>query len=128
MIHLNFRTIGWHLTFWACLFFYEWLPSSSIHDCYQVAFNAAILNVPIIIVATYFTIFVTVERFLLNKKYLAFALCLAGSLVVFGFMRRYVNFNMVYKVLYPTKATNLFIYLKSLWTQSMSIFLQDWAR
>lgn len=108
MFNLNLKTIGWHLIFWVCLFLYEWLPSSSIHDCYQVAFNAAILNVPIIMIATYFTTFVTVERFLLNKNYWAFALCLLGSLVVFGMMRRTVNFYMVFSVLYPKKAVDLF--------------------
>ena len=108
MFKINLKTIGGHLIFWMCLFFYEWLPSSSIHDCYQVAFNAAVLNVPIIMAATYFTTIVTVERFLLHKRYWAFALCLASSLVVFGFLRRTVNFYVVYSVLYPAKATNLF--------------------
>ena len=102
------KYIAWHLTFWVCLFLYEWLPASSIHDCYQAAFNAAILNVPIIMVATYFNIFVTVESFLLKKKYGLFALSLGASLIVFGFLRRVVNFYMVYKVLYPEKATNLY--------------------
>ncbi len=108
MFNINLKTIGWHLIFWVCLFLYEWLPSSSIHDCYQVAFNAAILNVPIIMVATYFNIFVTVERFLLKKKYALFAFCLGASVVVFGLLRRIVNFYFVLKVLYPEKATNLY--------------------
>ena len=108
MFNINLKTISWHLIFWVCLFVYEWLPSSSIHDCYQVAFNAAILNVPIIMVATYFNIFVTVERFLLKKKYALFAFCLGASVVVFGLLRRIVNFYFVLKVLYPEKATNLY--------------------
>ena len=105
MPKINLKTISWHLIFWVCLFLYEWLPSSSIHDCYQAAFNAAILNVPIIMVATYFNIFISVERFLLKKKYELFAICMGASLVVFGLLRRIVNFYMVYKVLYPPKAT-----------------------
>lgn len=108
MFNIQLKTIGWHLIFWVCLFLYEWLPSSSIHDCYQAAFNAAILNVPIIMIATYFNIFVTVERFLLRKKYFLFTLSLGVSLVVFGLLRRVVNFFAVYQVLYPQKATNLF--------------------
>jgi two-component system, LytTR family, sensor kinase len=122
MTTINLKTIGWHSLFWACLFLYEWLPSSSIHDCYQLAFNAALLNVPIIMVATYFTIFVTVERFLLHKKYLAFALCLTGSLLVFGLLRRTVNFYFIFSVLYPTKATNLY-YLPKLIMDAVNVHL-----
>ncbi len=122
MFNINLKTIGWHLIFWVCLFLYEWLPSSSIHDCYQVAFNAAVLNVPIIMIATYFTMFVTVERFLLNKKYWAFALCLAGSLLVFGLLRRMVNFYAVYSVLYPEKATNL-LFLPKIVMDSVNVHL-----
>ncbi len=112
MLNLNLKTIGWHLIFWVCLFLYEWLPSSSIHDCYQAAFNAAILNVPIIMLATYFHVFVTFDRFLLRKKYGLFALSLGASIVVFGFLRRVVNFYMMMKVLYPTKAVTVFNYPK----------------
>lgn len=122
MFNINLKTIGWHLIFWVCLFLYEWLPSSSIHDCYQVAFNAAILNVPIIMIATYFTTFITVERFLLNKNYWVFALCLLGSLIVFGMMRRTVNFYMLFTVLYPQKATNLF-YLPKIIMDAVNVHL-----
>ena len=122
MFNLNLKTIGWHLIFWVCLFLYEWLPSSSIHDCYQVAFNAAVLNVPIIMIATYFTTFITVERFLLNKNYWAFALSLLGSLIVFGMMRRTVNFYMLFTVLYPQKAVTLF-YLPKIIMDAVNVHL-----
>ena len=122
MPKINLKTISWHLIFWVCLFLYEWLPSSSIHDCYQAAFNAAILNVPIIMVATYFNIFISVERFLLKKKYELFAICMGASLVVFGLLRRIVNFYMVYKVLYPPKATNLF-YIPKITIDSVNVHL-----
>ena len=122
MFKIQLKTVGWHLIFWVCLFLYEWLPSSSIHDCYQVAFNAAILNVPLIMVATYFHIFVTFERLLLKKKYTFFALSLGLSFVVFGFLRRVVNFYMVSKVLYPEKATNLF-YLPKITIDTVNVHL-----
>ena len=122
MFNINLKTVAWHTIFWICLFLYEWLPSSSIHDCYQAAFNAAILNVPIIMVATYFHIFVTFEKFLLKKKYGLFALSLGLSLVVFGFLRRVVNFYMIMSVLYPTKATNLY-YLPKITIDAVNVHL-----
>jgi two-component system, LytTR family, sensor kinase len=122
MFNINMKSIGWHLIFWVCLFLYEWLPSSSIHDCYQAAFNAAILNVPIIMVATYFHIYVTFERFIMRKRYGLFALSLGVSFVVFGLLRRVVNFYMVSRVLYPTKAVNLF-YLPKITIDTVNVHL-----
>ena len=106
---LNSRMWAWHVFFWACLFLYEWLLQGSLNDCYEVSFRAALLNVPIIMIVTYFTIFITVERFLLQKKYLPFALCIVGSMVFAGFLRRMVTYDVIYKVLYPERCKTLFV-------------------
>jgi two-component system, LytTR family, sensor kinase len=104
----NYRVMAWHLLFWSCLFLYEWLLQGSLNDCYEVSFRAAVLNVPIIMLVTYFTIFITVERFLLQKKYLPFVFCLLASMVFAGVFRRIVTFDIIYKVLYPDRAKVLF--------------------
>jgi two-component system, LytTR family, sensor kinase len=104
---ISAKTIGWHLVFWVCVFLYEWLPASSIHECSAVAFNAACLNVPIIMVATYLTIF-AVERLVFTKRYWLFATYMAASLVIFGFLRRTVNYYTIVTELYPQKATTVF--------------------
>ena len=106
---LNSRIWAWHLLFWTCLFLYEWLLQGSLNDCYEVSLNAALLNVPIIMGVTYFTIFITVERFLLKKKYVPFALCIVASMVFAGVFRRIITFDIIYKVLYPERATTLFL-------------------
>jgi two-component system, LytTR family, sensor kinase len=111
---LNSRMWAWHLLFWSCLFLYEWLLQGSLNDCYEVSFRAALLNVPIIMIVTYFTIFITVERFLLQKKYLPFVACLVASMVFAGVFRRIVTFDIIYKVLYPDRATTLFLVPKML--------------
>lgn len=109
---LNSRVLTWHLLFWTCLFLYEWLLQGSLNDCYEVSFNAALINVPIIMVVTYFTIFITVERFLLQKKYVPFALCILASMVFAGVFRRIVTFEIIYKVVHPDRATILFYFPK----------------
>jgi two-component system, LytTR family, sensor kinase len=105
---LNSRMWVWHVLFWSCLFLYEWLLQGSLNDCYGVSFRAAVLNVPIIMLVTYFTIFITVERFLLQKKYLPFIACVVVSMVFAGIFRRIVTFDIIYKVLYPDRAKTLF--------------------
>jgi two-component system, LytTR family, sensor kinase len=111
---LNSRMWTWHLVFWSCLFLYEWLLQGSLNDCYEASFRAAVLNVPIIMLVTYFTIFITVERFLLQKKYLPFAACVVASMVFAGVFRRIVTFDIIYKVLYPDRAKTLFLFPKML--------------
>ena len=106
---LNSRIWAWHLVFWTCLFLYEWLLQGSLNDCYGVSLDAALMNVPIIMLVTYFTIFITVERFLLQKKYLPFAFCILVSMLFAGFFRRIITFEIIYKVLYPERATTLFL-------------------
>lgn len=106
---LNSRMWAWHVFFWTCLFLYEWLLQGSLNDCYEVSFRAALFNVPIIMIVTYFTIFITVERFLLRKKYIPFALCILVSMVFAGTLRRIVTFEIIYKVLYPERAKTLFL-------------------
>lgn len=106
---LNSRVLAWHLLFWTCLFLYEWLLQGSLNDCYEVSLNAALLNVPIIMGVTYFTIFITVERFLLQKKYLPFAFCIVASMLFAGVFRRIVTFEVIYKELYPDRAHTLFM-------------------
>ncbi len=73
-------------------------------------------------VATYFNIFISVERFLLKKRYVAFAFCMTASLVVFGLLRRIVNFYVIFKALYPAKATNLF-FLPKVTMDSVNVHL-----
>lgn len=106
---LNARMWAWHVFFWTCLFIYEWLLQGSLNDCYDVSFRAALLNVPIIMLVTYFTIFVTVEKFLLQKKYVPFVLCLLISMAFAGVLRRIITFDIIYKVLYPDRAKILFL-------------------
>jgi two-component system, LytTR family, sensor kinase len=102
-MQINFKTLAWHLLFWFCLFLYEWLPLGSANDKYEGYFWSALINIPIFMAATYFTIFVTVEKFLLKKKTLMFLGTLAATLVIFGVTRRCVNYTYTYPILYPDK-------------------------
>ena len=68
MRDINFRSIGTHIIFWVVYFLYVWLPDSSISEKYWETFISACCLTPIVMAGTYYTIAVTVERFLLQKK------------------------------------------------------------
>ena len=68
----NTKSMRWHFIFWSIFFLYTWLPEASIHDDYSSALLQAAGIVPIIMAATYFTIYVTIGQFWMHKKYAPF--------------------------------------------------------
>ena len=107
---LNLRTIGGHLLFWTVYFLYIWLPEGSSNENYGGLFIYAVCNIPIAMMATYFTIFITVERFLLQKKRVQFWLSLVASMIIFGTLRRYVNYTYMFPMLWPDKIVHSLFY------------------
>jgi two-component system, LytTR family, sensor kinase len=99
----NIRVIQGHLIFWTLFFLYSWLPEASINDKSYETFLSALYNLPLVIVITYYTINVSIDRFYLKEKYWQFWMSLLGSLVVSGILRRYVLYKFSYPMLFPDK-------------------------
>jgi two-component system, LytTR family, sensor kinase len=96
-------TLQGHLVFWILFFLYSWLPEASINDKHYETFLSALYNLPLVIVITYYTINISIDRFYLKEKYFFFWLSLLGSLVVSGVIRRFVLYNLSYPMLFPDK-------------------------
>ena len=92
-----------HLIFWILFFLYSWLPEASINDKNYATFLSAAFNLPLVVMVTYFTINVSIDRFYLKEKYWQFWLSLLSSLVVSGIIRRYILFKFSYPMLFPEK-------------------------
>ena len=119
----SFSFIRWHLVFWSIYFLYTWLPEASIHDNYgALLFNASVI-VPIAIVTTYYSIFVTIERFWFKKQYSLFWLSLFFSLTASGILRRVFLFKVMYPILYPDKLNEPLFFLPKIMMGAVQVHL-----
>jgi two-component system, LytTR family, sensor kinase len=123
MKNLNLRILSTHLVFWLVYFLYVWLPDGSIKDKYWEYFIQACCLTPIAMVATYYTISVTIERFLLKKKMLYFWLSLTASLVVFGIIRRWALFTISYPKLFPELLNEHVLFLPKITLGAVQVHL-----
>jgi two-component system, LytTR family, sensor kinase len=121
--NINLRKVGTNLVFWVVYFLYVWLPDGSIKDKYWEYFILACCLTPIAMAATYFTIGVTIERFLLKKQMVYFWLSLASSLVVFGILRRVALFTIIYPMLFPELLTEHLLYLPRITLGAVQVHL-----
>jgi two-component system, LytTR family, sensor kinase len=94
-----------NFAFWVIFFLYSWLPEASINDKNYETFLYALYNLPLVIGITYYTIYVSIDRFYLKEKYWQFWLSLLGSLAFSGIIRRFVMFRFCYPMLWPDKLT-----------------------
>jgi two-component system, LytTR family, sensor kinase len=92
-----------HLIFWILFFLYSWLPEASINDKNYETFLSALFNLPLVVIVTYYTIYISIDRFYLKEKYGMFWLSLLGSLVASGIIRRFILFKFSYPMLFPDK-------------------------
>ena len=75
----NTKSMQWHFLFLSIFFLYTWLPEASIRDNYGASLLLAAGLVPITMVTTYYSIYVTIERFWLKKRFVPFWLNLFAS-------------------------------------------------
>ena len=101
---IKISSLQGHVAFWVLFFLYSWLPEASINDKNYETFLSSVYNLPLVILITYYTIYISIDRFYLKEKYWQFWLSLMGSLVVSGIIRRYVLYKFCYPLLWPDKA------------------------
>lgn len=88
-----FRT---NVIFWTCYFLYEWLANAAYDGDYKMHLIAAALYTPILVAATLFTIFVLINQYYLKGQRGKFWVGLTVSMLVFGIIRRAVNYFIIY--------------------------------
>jgi LytS/YehU family sensor histidine kinase len=67
---------------------------------------SASIELPIKIIATYFTLYVLIDKLLIQKRYNLFLVSLVTSMIGFGILLRILAYYTIYPLYYPT-ATNI---------------------
>ena len=90
-----------HVAFWVGMVFYEVLIWGLVDNIYAEKFITSLIELPIKVSATYFTLYFLIDRFLVTKKYTAFLILLLLSMAFFGIVLRALNYYFIYPVYYP---------------------------
>lgn len=118
-----YREVGAHGLFWLSYFLFEWLTSGAYMDNFQKSLCYLTLNLPLLLLAGYWHLLVSVRRFLLSGRMLGFWASLAGGALVFGMLRRAINYSWYYPVYYPEGLLKSYWYWPKILAESMQLHL-----
>lgn len=92
---------AWHVIFWVSFLVYEGLIWGTVDGEYLRRTTISSIELPVKIIATYFTLYVLIDKLLMRKKYVLFLGGMLVSMVVFGILLRIVAYYAVYPIFYP---------------------------
>jgi two-component system LytT family sensor kinase len=90
-----------HLLFWTALVIYDVVVWGMVDGAYTEKFISSLTELPVKAAATYFTLYVLIDKFLIQKKYGAFIFLLLISMAVFGIILRFIAYYILYPAFYP---------------------------
>lgn len=93
--------IAFHILFWMCYVLYEGVIWGTIDGEYEQRLAFTLVELPVKVAATYFTLYYIIDRLLIPRKYTLFVIALVISMLFFGITMRIVDYYTVYPVYYP---------------------------
>jgi two-component system, LytTR family, sensor kinase len=100
-----------HVIFWGCYLIYQSLIWGMVDGKYAERFSFTLVELPIIIGATYFTLYLLIDRLLFHRRYALFLVTLTLSMIAFGLLLRTVSYYTMYPIFYPAGLTVPVLYL-----------------
>lgn len=98
--------LRFHFLFWIVYFIFNFLRFGSINNDYWYSLKSNLVEFPLNIMITYFTIYFLIPRFIVKKKYLLFVLAFAGSLLLYYLLRTSLSYLLVTKDIWPEAQGN----------------------
>jgi len=90
-----------HILFWTAMVIYDGLVWGAVDDNYASKFISSFVELPVKIAATYLTLYVLIDKFLIQKKYGTFIILLLTSMTAFGIIMRLIAYYILYPAFYP---------------------------
>lgn len=90
-----------HILFWSGLLLYDGFIWGMVDGVYSERFVSSLIELPLKITATYFTLYILIDKFLVEKKYTAFLFLLVLSMAGFGIILRAISYYIIYPIYYP---------------------------
>jgi len=122
-VRIPYREARLHLFFWLGYFLFEWLNTGAYLDNFQESLSLISLQLPLLVVAGYWHLLVTIRYFLLSGRMTGFWFSLLGGLLVFGLLRRLINYTWFYPTYYPEALLKPYLYWPKILAESMQLHL-----
>ncbi len=98
--------LRFHVLFWIIYFVFNFFRFGSINNDYWYSLKSNLVEFPLNIIITYFTIYYLIPRFLVKKRYILFVFYFFLSLMLFYVVRTGLNFVLVSENLWPEAQGN----------------------
>jgi two-component system LytT family sensor kinase len=107
---MNFRETKVQIIFWISYCVFEWINGGIYADDFKRSFFILCVHLPLLLLASYYHLYITFRKFLLNKDYVAFIISLFLGFLVFGLIRRYTSYHIIYPMYFPEALKTPFLY------------------
>jgi len=93
--------IRYHIIFWISYFIINVIRYGSINNDYWYSLKSNLVEFPLNILITYFTIYYLITKFILKKRYIHFFLLFFISLILFYLLRTGLHYVLVSENIWP---------------------------
>lgn len=98
---MNFRETKVQIIFWISYCLFEWINGGIHADDFGRSLYILAVHLPLLLAASYYHLYFSFRKFLLNKSYTAFVISLLTGFIVFGLIRRYTSYHFIYPKYFP---------------------------
>lgn len=120
---ISYRQTRIQALFWVSYFLFEWLNTGAAMNDFERSFCSILMNLPLIMIASYWHLYFTIRGFLLKGRIVAFLLSLSGGIIIFGILRRCIFYYWLYPYFYPAGISVPLFYWPKIFHESMQLHL-----
>lgn len=120
-MEISKKPIFLHSFFWLCIFLYHWLVYGALHDAYEGYFYWSLLNTVILAIATYFSIYILIEKYFLTGKKREFIIIGTTALISFAVVRRILNYYLIFKHFFAEKCNLPLFFVPKIFAEGFGI-------
>lgn len=114
--------IVWHILFWICYLVAHTLFYGSPDGTYSEEFFWALQHLPFKMAVTYFTLYVIIPRYLLQKKYLKALLAFFASAMLAVLLQQGINYAIIYPFFHPDWESEYLFYTSKMYTVFLGMY------
>ncbi|MEJ1241687.1 histidine kinase [Chryseolinea sp. T2] len=100
-----------HVAFWSSIVIYDVVIWGLVDGKYVEKFVSTMAELPIKMAAAYFTLYVLIDRYFIQKKYARFLISLVVSMFASGLILRFMGYYFLYPIFYPQGLTIPLLFL-----------------